>query len=165
MSYAYVAAYIPEDLREVFTQPLPEWSRTEHHPEVKSVMTGYKTEDELLSSLVDRDLDKIYADLFNSVVALGELSLKPDEYFQANLSQGPPRMIGRGIRWHSDHGIHQGRLVVSNRLGTFYETVSGVQATPDFGILKLADTNRHAPNKDKSQTTKTRLIVSVYTSK
>lgn len=166
MNCPSVVGEVPEDLREIMTQPLPDWSTHPHYPGIQVVSTIYGCDEELAKSLADRGLDERYINLFRTVERIGGLTLSPfdtsraNDYFQTDIVQGSAETIRRGLRWHTDKGYHSGRLISSDRFGTLYKTPDGIRRNPDFGILRLSDLDDHSPDRE-AQGNRTRLIISI----
>ncbi len=163
MSYIEVVGFVPESLRSVMSQPLPNWTISAENPLLKLYSGVYHSNDELRNGQragrYEDELGGEYVDLFNSVANIGHISCSRAAYVQIDLVQGPASEIGNQLGWHTDEGLHYQRLVVCDKYGTLYGSREAPITTPDYGILSFDDEALHKPNLGPEHEVKTRLQV------
>src|SRR5689334_4884863 len=97
---AEVVGFVPEHLRETFSQPLPDWAVSTSNPLLKSVFGVYHNNSDFARDHNIVGLVEEYTELFNTVARLGQISCsRPDTFIQVGLVQGPASEIGKGLDW------------------------------------------------------------------
>jgi hypothetical protein len=179
MSNGRIIGSVPQELRHVMEWPLPSegvtaWGgksnvRSLSIPLVTEQDGGYRYVCTPERTSVPTNPHKAYARLAQTVARLGCLgALSENKGIMAAIIQGPAGELALGMKlkssMHADAitDPNYARLIASCRLGTPYETDTGLRNARDFEILKIDGTSMHGSQAEPADTIRTLLQITVF---
>lgn len=157
-----VVGFVPEELRESFSSPLPIQGMVEQHRAYGVVWIGDKNPH---TEPLHRDVCHLMP-IIELAVKAGGLLLSRKNLIRINIRQDNVNNIGRETAvWHRDRNtnglsIYDRRVVVSDVYGTQYETKDGNrETTPDYGVLLFDEDTLHYAQRPPVEAIRTRLQI------
>jgi hypothetical protein len=156
-----VVGLIPKGDRASFSSPLAIKNRQD---QTRAYEHTWEYNEQLEDSGLHPDLQH-FIPFINEMVLLGGLTLRSrDDFLWVKVNQGSAAHINMPIMWHrDDFSESYRRIVVSDILGTIYETDDGERKeTPDYGMLLLDSSVFHKAQDTRKTRPRTRLTVTRF---